>query len=164
MHWGAFGEWQTASGVSTMLVCEEKMHFWKETTSIFQIWIHHTELSASAVVGNLLLFWVGLEPRDRPALLCHIFKARHASEAAKPNHSCVVTLGQTQMHTIICVHCMPLNSHIHINVYELHFYIFLLRGSEVGWLLSLKPACVSFSKQKNKRSKPWNPTWLKSGF
>lgn len=73
MHWGAFGECQPASGVSTMLPCEEKMYFWKETTSTFQTWVSHTEFSASAVVvGNLLLFWVGLEPRNRPALLHHI--------------------------------------------------------------------------------------------
>lgn len=50
MHGGTFGEWEAASGVSTMLLCEEKMHFWKEATSTFQTWIPHTERSASAVV------------------------------------------------------------------------------------------------------------------
>lgn len=145
MHWGAFAEWQAASGVSTILLCEKA--FLKEAMSTFQTWIPHTEFRASAVVvGNLLLFWVSLEPRNRPEPLYYIFKARHASEAAKLDHSCVVALGHTNSPNSICVHCTPLNSHkhIHVNGYELHFYVFVLHGSEVGWLLSLKPACVNF--------------------
>lgn len=152
MHWGAFGEWQAASGVSTMLLCEEKMHFWKETTSTFQTWISHTELSASAVVvGNLLLFWGGLEPRNRPALLCHIFKARYASEAAKLNHSCVVALGQIQILIIIYVHYIPLISHIHINVYELHFLcISVTQWSRLASFIETS-MCEFFKAEKQKK-------------
>lgn len=49
----------------------------------------------------------------------------------------------------IYMHYIPLNSHIYIdiNIYELHFYIILLRNSEVGEFL--RP-----EKQKNKTLQP----------
>lgn len=157
-HWGAFGVWQAVSGVSTMLLCEEKMHFWKETTRTFQTWVPHTELSTSSVVaGDLLLFRVGLEPRKRPAPLCHIFKARHPSEAAEPNHSCVVALGHTQIHIIlyVCITYLWAHTYTYTLMYMncIFLYFCYMAVKEVGFFHWNQHMWV-FQSRKTKEANP----------